>query len=84
MTHPLLGTPAIGVLCPAAHPVFLGRMVSLIITRWFALWYERERERETRGFQQVRAALRSVIPYFLGWLFIWMRLQVVTTELMGC
>jgi hypothetical protein len=28
---------------------------------------EREREREKR-IQQVQAVLRSVIPYFLGWL----------------
>jgi hypothetical protein len=38
-------------------------------------------ERETSGFQQVWAALRSVIPYFLGWLCIWVILQVVSTEL---
>jgi hypothetical protein len=48
--------------------VLLGRMMSLIVTRWFVLWHEREREREreTSIFQQVRASLRSVIPYFLG------------------
>jgi hypothetical protein len=40
-----------------------------------------EGERQTRGFQQVRAALRSVIPYFLGWLCMWVILQVVSTEL---
>jgi hypothetical protein len=60
--------------------VLLGRTVSLILTRWFTLWHERE----TSGFQLVRAALRSVIPYFLGWLSIWMTLQVVNTKLMGC
>jgi hypothetical protein len=29
------------------------------------------RKRESSEFQQVRAALRSVIPYFLGWLCMW-------------
>jgi hypothetical protein len=57
--------------------VLLGRTVSWIITRWFMLGHERE----TSGFQQVWAALRSVIPYFLGWLCIWVILQVVSTEL---
>jgi hypothetical protein len=48
--------------------VLLGRTVSRIVTRWFALGRERERERERErsGFQQVRTALNSVIPYFLG------------------
>jgi hypothetical protein len=49
--------------------VLLGRMVLLIVTRWFVLGArerERERERETSGFLHVRAALRGVIPYFLG------------------
>jgi hypothetical protein len=42
----------------------LGRTVSRIVTQRFVLGHERERS----GFQQVRAALRNVIPYFLGWL----------------
>jgi hypothetical protein len=46
--------------------VLLGRTVSWIVTRWFTLGHERERE--SSEFQQVRAALRSVIPYFLEWL----------------
>jgi hypothetical protein len=50
--------------------VLLGRMVSLIVTIWFTL----EHERETSRFQQVRAVLRSIIPYFLGWLCIWVKL----------
>jgi hypothetical protein len=29
------------------------------------------RKRESSKFQQVRAALKSVIPYFLGWLCMW-------------
>jgi hypothetical protein len=57
--------------------VLLGRMVSQIVTRWFVLGHERE----TSGFQQVRAALRSVIPYFLGWFGMWVILQVVSSEL---
>jgi hypothetical protein len=28
-------------------------------------------ERETHGFEQVRAAFRSVIPYLLRWVFVW-------------
>jgi hypothetical protein len=28
-------------------------------------------KRETGDFLQVRAALRGVIPYFLGWLCMW-------------
>jgi hypothetical protein len=59
--------------------VLLGRTVSRIVTRWFTLGHERERE--TNEFQQVWAALRSVIPYFLEWLCMWVILQVVSTEL---
>jgi hypothetical protein len=59
--------------------VLLDRMVSWIVTRWFALG--REKERESSEFQQVRAALRGIIPYFLGWLCMWVVLQVVSTEL---
>jgi hypothetical protein len=45
--------------------VLLGRMVSLIVTRWFV---PEARERESSDFMQVQAALRGVIPYLLGWL----------------
>jgi hypothetical protein len=49
--------------------VLLGRTVLLIVARWFVPEArERERERESGDFLQVRAALRGVIPYFLGWL----------------
>jgi hypothetical protein len=47
--------------------VLLGRTVLLIVARWFVL-EARERERESGDFLQVRAALRGIIPYFLGWL----------------
>jgi hypothetical protein len=41
----------------------------LIVARWFVTGArEREREREMGDFLQVLAALRGVIPYFLGWL----------------
>jgi hypothetical protein len=49
--------------------VLLGRTVLLIVAQWFVLGAgerERERERERGDFLQVRAALRGVIPYFLG------------------
>jgi hypothetical protein len=39
------------------------------------------RERERSGFQQVRATLRSTIPYFLGEFGMWVILQVVSIEL---
>jgi hypothetical protein len=45
--------------------VLLGRTVSLTVVRWFM---PEARERESNNFLQVRAALRGVIPYFLGWL----------------
>ena len=51
--------------------VILGRTVSLIVAQWFvpgAREREREKERETDNFLQVWAALRGIIPYFLGWL----------------
>jgi hypothetical protein len=47
--------------------VLLGRTVLLIVARWFVP-EAREKERESGDFLQVRAALRGVIPYFLGWL----------------
>jgi hypothetical protein len=45
--------------------VLLGRTVSLTISRWFV---SEAQERESNDFLQVRAALRGIIPYFLGWL----------------
>jgi hypothetical protein len=44
--------------------VLLGRTAWQIVTRWFVLLHERE----TRKLDQVWAALRGVIPYFL-WRF---------------
>jgi hypothetical protein len=44
---------------------------------------ERERKREMGDFLQVRATLRGVIPYFLGWLYIRGVLQVVSPERRG-
>jgi hypothetical protein len=37
------------------------------VTQWFVLLHERE----THKFEQVRAALRSVIPYLLWWFSVW-------------
>jgi hypothetical protein len=48
--------------------VLLGRTVLLIVAQWFVLG---ARERKTSDFLQVRAALRGVIPYFLGWIYMW-------------
>jgi hypothetical protein len=48
--------------------VLLGRTVLLIVTQWFVLG---ARERERENFLQVRAAWRGVIPYFLGWIYMW-------------
>jgi hypothetical protein len=49
--------------------VLLGRTVLLIVAQWFVPEArERDRKRESGDFLQVRAALRGVIPYFLGWL----------------
>jgi hypothetical protein len=45
--------------------VLLGRTVSLIVARWIM---SDARERESGNFLQVWAALRGIIPYFLGWL----------------
>jgi hypothetical protein len=45
--------------------VLLGRTVLLIVAQWFVL---EAQERESDDFLQVQAALRGVIPYFLGWL----------------
>jgi hypothetical protein len=67
---PLPGAPAVGVWDPTAHPglpleVLLGRMVLLIVARWFVLG-----TRETiDNFLQVRAAWRGIVPYFLVWIF---------------
>jgi hypothetical protein len=38
------------------------------------------RKRERDNFLQVRAALRGVIPYFLGWVYMCSVLQVVSPE----
>jgi hypothetical protein len=57
--------------------VLLGRMVLLIVAQWFVLG---EREREVGDFLQVRAALRGIIPYFLGWVCMCGVLQVATPE----
>jgi hypothetical protein len=48
--------------------VLLGRTVLLTVARWFVLG---ARERERDAFLQIRAALRGVIPYFLGWVCMW-------------
>jgi hypothetical protein len=45
--------------------VLLDRTMSMIVTRWFV---PEARERESDDFLQVWAALRGIIPYFLGWL----------------
>jgi hypothetical protein len=62
--------------------VLLGRTVLLIVAQWFVL-RARESKRETCDFMQVRAALRGVIPYFLGWLCMCGVLQVVSLEWRG-
>jgi hypothetical protein len=62
--------------------VLLGRTVLLIVARWFVLG-ARESKRETSYFLQVQAALRGVIPYFLGWLYMCGMLQVVSPEWRG-
>jgi hypothetical protein len=45
--------------------VLFGRTVSLIVAPWFV---PEARESKSGDFLQVWAALRDVIPYFLGWL----------------
>jgi hypothetical protein len=60
--------------------VLLGRAVLLIVARWFVLG---ARERERGDFLQVRAALREVIPYFLGWLCTCGVLQVASPQWRG-
>jgi hypothetical protein len=62
--------------------VLLGRTVLLIVAQWFVIG-ARERDTETGDFLQVRAALRGVIPYFLGWLCMRGVLQVVSPERRG-
>jgi hypothetical protein len=49
--------------------VLLGKTVLLIVARWF-MPRARERDRERSDFLQVQAALRGVIPYFVGWLYM--------------
>jgi hypothetical protein len=66
--------------------VLLGRMVLLIVARWFvpgAQERERVRERETCDFLQVRTALKGIIPYFLGWLCMCGVLQVASPKCRG-
>ena len=48
--------------------VLLGRTMLLTVARCFVLG---ARERERDDFLQVWAALRGVIPYFLGWVCMW-------------
>jgi hypothetical protein len=60
--------------------VLLDRTMSLIVTRWFV---PEARERESGDFLQVWAALRGLIPYFLGWLCMLVCLQVVSPEWRG-
>jgi hypothetical protein len=68
--------------------VLLGRTVSLIMTQLFVLRHERERERERERDEHISVGSghfdeRNTL--LLGVAFcIWMGLQIVTTELMGC
>jgi hypothetical protein len=55
--------------------VLLGRTVLLIVAQWFV-----PRARERDDFPQVRAVLRGVIPYFLGWVCMYGVLQVASPE----
>jgi hypothetical protein len=57
--------------------VLLGRTVLLIVAQWLVLG---ARERETCDLLQVRAALRGVIHYFLGWVCMCGVLQVASPE----
>jgi hypothetical protein len=47
----------------------------LIVAQWFML---EARERETDDFMHVRAALRGVTPYFMGWVCMCGVLQVAS------
>jgi hypothetical protein len=63
--------------------VLLDRTVSPIVTRWFVLRHERERERDEQisagsGCFEERNTLLPGVAFC-----IWMGLQIVTTELMG-
>jgi hypothetical protein len=62
--------------------VLLGSTVLLIVARWFMPGAQ-ESKRETCDFLQVRAAVRSAIPYFLGWLCMRGVLQVVSPKWRG-
>jgi hypothetical protein len=54
---------------PRVTPAVLSsRTMLLIVTQWFVL---DARKRETCDFLQVRNAWRGVIPYFLGWIYMW-------------
>jgi hypothetical protein len=61
--------------------VLLGRTVLLIVARWFVPGArESKREREIGDFLQVQAALRGIITYFLGWLYMCGVLQEASPE----
>jgi hypothetical protein len=73
MTHPLPGTPAVGVSGPTAHPglppkvLFRSRTVLSTVARWFVLGARELADNDV----QVRAALRCVTPYVLaGMLYV--------------
>jgi len=65
MTHPLPGTPAVGVSGPTAHPglppevLFRSRTVLSTVARWFMLGAREIVDNDV----QVWAALRCVTPY---------------------
>jgi hypothetical protein len=60
--------------------VLLGRTVLLIVAQWFVQVHKKVRERERGDFLQVRATLRGVIRYFLGWLCMCGVLQVASPK----
>jgi hypothetical protein len=57
--------------------MLLGRMMSRIVTRWFVLGHEREREVDFSRFSR----FEEPIPYFLREFGMWVILQVVFTKL---
>jgi hypothetical protein len=62
--------------------VLLGRTMSLIVTRWFVLQHESERDKQIlagSGRFEERNILLPGVAFC-----IWMVLQIVTTKLMGC
>jgi hypothetical protein len=68
MTHPLPGTPAVGVSGPTAHlglppkVLFRSRTMLPTVARWFVLGAREIVDSDV----QVRAALRCVTPYVLA------------------